>query len=249
MHIISSGEGGGEKRIAGEDADLNRLAGVHELEQQRHELTLFWRHTDEAPKTRKNKLNYSFSIVDILDQFRILYGLTIGGGRKAASLCAVSMINGPPMLIMITAIDLDRESFANIGLPFIKEAGVEHKIDFLEGDALPLLDKLLKEGEEGTYDFAFVDADKLNNVHYHERLMKLVRVGGLIAYDNTLWSGSVTEQEMFSVSEPAKDPDQERFDRVRRHTVEFNKFLATDHRVDISQVCIADGVTLCLRLS
>ncbi|KAF3787120.1 O-methyltransferase [Nymphaea thermarum] len=149
----------------------------------------------------------------------------------------------------ITAIDLDRESFYNIGFPFIKEAGVEHKIDFLEGDAHLLLDKLLEEGEEGRYDFAFVDADKLNNGHYHERLLKLVRIGGLIAYDNTLWFGSVAEPETLSVTESEKAIDEDFFDRVRRHTKEFNKFLASDHRVEISQVCIGDGVTLCLRLS
>ncbi|XP_031477227.1 norbelladine 4'-O-methyltransferase-like isoform X2 [Nymphaea colorata] len=149
----------------------------------------------------------------------------------------------------ITAIDLDRESFYNIGLPFIKEAGVEHKINFLEGDAHLLLDKLLEEVSKGRYDFAFVDADKLNNAHYHERLLKLVRIGGLIAYDNTLWFGSVAEPEISSVTEPGKAPGEDFFDRVRRHTKEFNKILASDHRVEISQVCIGDGVTLCLRLS
>ncbi|CAN6464800.1 unnamed protein product [Victoria cruziana] len=147
----------------------------------------------------------------------------------------------------ITAIDLNRESF-ELGLPFIKEAGVAHKINFLEGDALLLLDKLLEEGDEGKYDFAFVDADKLNNARYLERLMKLVRVGGLIAFDNTLWFGSVAEPEMFSVSEPGNDPD-ESYDRVRRHTVEFNKLLASDPRVEISQLCIGDGLTLCRRIS
>ncbi|KAF3787114.1 hypothetical protein EJ110_NYTH23666 [Nymphaea thermarum] len=104
----------------------------------------------------------------------------------------------------ITAIDIDRATFDNIGLPFIKEAG----------------------GEEGNYDFAFVDADKLNNAHYHECLMKLLRVGGLIAYDNTLWFGLVAEP--VTILEHREKPHQEFIDRVTRHNVEFNKFLASD---------------------
>ncbi|KAI9190899.1 hypothetical protein LWI28_000410 [Acer negundo] len=93
--------------------------------------------------------------------------------------------------IEITAIDLNREYY-DIGLPIIKKAGVEHKIDFIESKALSALDHLLKDKEkEGSFDYAFVDADKGNYWNYHERLMKLLKVGGVVIYDNTLWGGTV----------------------------------------------------------
>ncbi|KAK1259986.1 Flavonoid 3',5'-methyltransferase [Acorus gramineus] len=99
------------------------------------------------------------------------------------------------------AIDPDKEAFEK-GLPYIRKANVERKINFIHSKALPILDKLLEEerlylekkvrersDEEGAFDFTFVDADKTSYGEYHERLMRLTRVGGLIAYDNTLWYG------------------------------------------------------------
>ncbi|KAG9446146.1 hypothetical protein H6P81_012274 [Aristolochia fimbriata] len=142
----------------------------------------------------------------------------------------------------ITAIDPDRATF-ELGLPFIKKAGVESKISFVESEALPYLDHLLEQGggEEGSYDFAFVDADKTNYGNYHERLLKLVKVGGVIAYDNTLWFGSLTEPQ---------NPEWPLFfQSVREFFTKFNKFLASDSRVEISQICIGDGLTLCRRLA
>uniref|UniRef100_A0A7N2KYP5 Caffeoyl-CoA O-methyltransferase n=1 Tax=Quercus lobata TaxID=97700 RepID=A0A7N2KYP5_QUELO len=86
----------------------------------------------------------------------------------------------------IIAIDVNRETF-EIGLPIIRKAGIAEKIDFIESEALPVLDQLLQNHEnEGSFDFAFVDADKVNYWNYHERLMNLLKVGGLVVYDNTL---------------------------------------------------------------
>ncbi|XP_058093223.1 norbelladine 4'-O-methyltransferase 2-like [Magnolia sinica] len=140
----------------------------------------------------------------------------------------------------ITAIDVDRKSF-EIGLPFIQKAGVEKKIDFIESEGLPPLDKMLQEGkEDGSFDFVFVDGDKENYSQYHERLMKLVKVGGLIGYDNTLWFGTVADPHGSSLPEGLRI--------MRDCLVKFSKFLATDPRVEISQICIGDGITLCRRL-
>ncbi|KAK3439021.1 hypothetical protein EUGRSUZ_C03674 [Eucalyptus grandis] len=95
----------------------------------------------------------------------------------------------------IIAIDVDREAY-EIGLPFIKKANVEHKIDFVESQALPVLTKLLENQEnESSFDIAFLDADWANQKNYHKRLprlVRLVRAGGVIIYDNTLWGGTVT---------------------------------------------------------
>lgn len=96
------------------------------------------------------------------------------------------------------------------------------------------------QGEEGTLDFAFVDADKENYINYHEQLLKLVRVGGIIAYDNTLWFGTV------ALSEEEEMMDFQRAGRA--HFMKLNTFLASDPRVELSHLSIGDGLALCRRL-
>ncbi|KAK4755600.1 hypothetical protein SAY87_009357 [Trapa incisa] len=138
----------------------------------------------------------------------------------------------------VTAIDPDREVY-EIGLPIIQGAGVAHKIDFIEAKALPVLDKLLEDKEkEGSFDFAFVDADKGNYLNYHERLMKLVRVGGLIIYDNTLWGGTVALPE-------EAVPETKR--AWRASSLEFNKVMTADKRVEICLASLGDGILICRR--
>ena len=164
--------------------------------------------------------------------------------------------------MQIIAIDPDKEAYQT-GVPFIKKAGVENKINFIQSDAMLILNDLIVDvsvvsvaaafnqtplnlngcvqgNEEGTLDFAFVDADKENYLNYHELLLKLVRVGGIIAYDNTLWFGSVAR------SEEEEMMDFERAGRV--HLMKLNKFLASDPRVELSHLSIGDGVALCRRL-
>ncbi|KAJ0233077.1 hypothetical protein HA466_0285300 [Hirschfeldia incana] len=94
----------------------------------------------------------------------------------------------------ITAIDIDKEAY-ELGLEFIKNAGVDHKINFIQSDGLQALDKMLNKNPKPKFDFAFVDANKTNYANAYERLMKLVKVGGIIAFDNTLWFGFVVEEE------------------------------------------------------
>nr|XP_043627757.1 probable caffeoyl-CoA O-methyltransferase At4g26220 [Erigeron canadensis] len=139
----------------------------------------------------------------------------------------------------IVAIDVNRESY-EIGRPVIKNAGVEHKIDFIESEAIPALDKLLEIREnEGSFDYAFVDADKINYTNYHEKIMKLLKVNGVVVYDNTLWFGSVAQDE---------DSVIERLREGRANTIKFNQTLANDPRIDISMVPLGDGITICRRL-
>ncbi|KAJ4958941.1 hypothetical protein NE237_026052 [Protea cynaroides] len=140
----------------------------------------------------------------------------------------------------ITAIDTDREAYET-GLPFIRKAGVEHKINFINSSAISVLDEMLTDVEHGMeFDFVFVDADKENYMNYHEKLMKLVRIGGLIAYDNTLWHGSVAAKE--------EEVGPELFKDARRAIMDLNIYLASDHRIEISQISIGDGITLCRRI-
>ncbi|GMJ03694.1 caffeoyl-CoA 3-O-methyltransferase [Hibiscus trionum] len=143
----------------------------------------------------------------------------------------------------ITAIDLDKEAYET-GLPFIKKARVEHKINFIQSNALSVLDDLINAGEEASFDFVFVDAEKEENMKYHEKVMKLVKVGGIIAYDNTLWYGSVAYKQgderykdVPKFAWPSKD-----------YMIQFNDFIVSDHRVEPSLLSIGDGLTLCRRL-
>jgi predicted O-methyltransferase YrrM len=113
------------------------------------------------------------------------------------------------------------------------EAGVEHKIELRLAPALETLDALLADGAADTFDFAFVDADKEEYEAYYERCLRLVRPGGLIAVDNTLWSGRVADPE-------ARDADTE---AIRA----FNARLRDDERVTLSLLPVGDGVTLARR--
>ena len=113
------------------------------------------------------------------------------------------------------------------------EAGVAGKIDLRIAPAAETLDGLLADGEEGSYDFAFVDADKSGYDGYYERLLRLVRQGGLIVFDNTLWSGKVLDEH-------AEDEDT-------RALQALNTKLAADDRVTLCLLPVADGVTLARR--
>ncbi|MED6192110.1 hypothetical protein PIB30_006936 [Stylosanthes scabra] len=138
----------------------------------------------------------------------------------------------------IIAMDPDREAY-EIGLPSIKKAGVEHKIEFIESPALPILDSLLEDtNNEVSFDFAFVDADKDNYWNYHERLLKLIKIGGIIIYDNTLWGGMVAwpEEEVPAIKRP-----------FREAVLSFNKAISDDCRIEIALASIGDGFTICRR--
>ena len=129
----------------------------------------------------------------------------------------------------IIACDVS-ERWTSIARRHWRAAGVEHKVDLRLAPALETLDALIAAGEEGRFDFAFIDADKENYGHYFERVLRLLRTGGLIAVDNTLWSGRVA------------DPENAEADTVTmRH---FNERLHSDARIDLSLVPIGDGLTL-----
>ena len=115
-----------------------------------------------------------------------------------------------------------------------REAGVTDKIDLRIAPALETLDALIAEGQSGTFDFAFIDADKSNYGNYYERALELVRRGGLIAIDNVLWGGAV-------IDAAARDADTL---AIRA----LNRKLHTDERVALSMATIGDGLTLACKL-
>ena len=99
---------------------------------------------------------------------------------------------------------------------------------------------ILQENNKGAYDFVFVDADKNNYLNYHARIIDLVKVGGLIGYDNTLWSGSMVA--------PPDAPMPDFIRNLRGYVIELNKHLAQDLRIEICQLSVGDGITLCRRI-
>jgi predicted O-methyltransferase YrrM len=129
----------------------------------------------------------------------------------------------------IVACDVSEEWTA-IARRYWQKAGVAQKIDLRLGRATATLDRLLADEGEGRYDFAFIDADKTSYLEYYERCLRLVRANGLIAVDNTLWSGDVA------------DPSNAKPDTVALRA--FNDALHRDERVDIALLPVGDGVTL-----
>ena len=134
---------------------------------------------------------------------------------------------------IVTACDVSEE-WANVGMKYWKKAQVENKINLRIAPALKTLDQLLSEGKQGTYDFAFIDADKIEYQGYFDKSLELLRIGGLIAIDNVLWGGSVIDDSIQDSSTKA----------IR----EFNENLSSDPRVSISMVPIGDGLTLACKL-
>jgi predicted O-methyltransferase YrrM len=129
----------------------------------------------------------------------------------------------------IVACDVSEE-WTDIARRHWEKAGVAHKIDLRLARATKTLDALLAAGGAGGYDFAFIDADKSGYAAYYERCLQLVRAGGLIAIDNTLWSGAVIDASK-------GDEDTE---AIRA----LNEALHRDERVDVALLTVGDGLTL-----
>ena len=129
----------------------------------------------------------------------------------------------------IIALDVSEE-WTSIARRHWRRAGVEGKIDLRLGRAMDTLDTLISLQESGRFDLAFIDADKGNYLGYYERCLELVRPGGLILLDNTLWSGAVA------------DPANQEPDTVALRAL--NEALHHDDRIDLAQLPVGDGLTL-----
>lgn len=132
----------------------------------------------------------------------------------------------------LVACDISEE-YTAIARRYWQQANVAHKIDLHLAPALETLDELLASRQAGTFDFAFIDANKSSYDDYYERSLQLVRVGGLIAIDNVLWSGRVADPQV----------QDKRTQRMRS----FNQKLHQDPQIILSLVPIADGLTLALK--
>jgi predicted O-methyltransferase YrrM len=126
------------------------------------------------------------------------------------------------------------DAWTKVARRYWDEAGVSAKIDLRLGPALQTLDGLIAGGAASSFDFAFIDADKTSYRAYYERALTLIRVGGLIGVDNTLWEGRVADPK-------ARDADTQ---AIR----DFNRHLRDDRRVHLCLVPIGDGLSLALKL-
>jgi caffeoyl-CoA O-methyltransferase len=133
----------------------------------------------------------------------------------------------------IYACDVSEE-WTSLARKYWQEAGVAHKIKLTIAPALETLGKLIAdESQLESFDFAFIDADKENYEHYYEAALKLIRKGGVIGIDNTLWGGKVADLAVNDESTKA----------LRA----LNEKLHADKRITLSQLPIGDGLTLCLK--
>ena len=159
-------------------------------------------------------------------------------GMRAKKVLDVGVYTGSSSLAACLATDEDARIFAleksrkysDIAQKYWNEAGVEHKIKLMLGDALQSLDTLIKEGHQASFDFTYIDADKIKYIEYFERSVQLTRQGGIIAVDNTLFRGQVIESEHSSKTSQVINA--------------FNEHLKTRKDVEVVLLPIEDGYTI-----
>lgn len=155
--------------------------------------------------------------------------LEVGVFTGYSSLCVALAL---PAQGRIVACDVS-EAWTAIARRYWSEAGVDGKIDLRLAPARETLAELVASGQQETFDFAFIDADKSNYAAYFEYCLTLLRPGGLIGVDNTLWSGRVIDSSDSSADTMA----------IR----EFNESLKADARIELSLVPIGDGLSLAMK--
>ncbi|HEX8998397.1 MAG TPA: class I SAM-dependent methyltransferase [Blastocatellia bacterium] len=178
------------------------------------------------------------SISPVQGQFMMLLLKLIGAAKTLevgvftgySSLCTALTI---PENGRIYACDVSEE-WTSVARRYWAEAGVADKVTLKLAPAVETLDALLAEGHAGTFDFAFIDADKSNYDAYYERALKLVRKGGLLVFDNMLWYGKVADESVTDA------------DTVALRAL--NAKLHQDERVFASLIGVGDGMNLAIKL-
>eukprot|EP01083_Nonionella_stella_P005055 14719_1 len=132
---------------------------------------------------------------------------------------------------VLFAFDVSKE-YTDIAREMWKKAGVDHKIKLSLNGGIQGIDALAaNESELGTYDFAYIDAIKTEYGTYYEKLLPLMRKGGVIAFDNVLWGGKVSNCNYDASN-----------DETTKYFREFNQKLTTDERVDMCIITLGDGI-------
>ena len=156
--------------------------------------------------------------------------LEVGTFTGYSALCVAEALPDDGKLI---ACDVSEE-WTTMAREYWERGGVAQKIDLRLRPAVETLDALIEEGREGSFDFAFIDADKPNYDNYYERCLQLIRVGGIVAVDNVLWSGRVANKLMI--------------DESTRAIRALNEKIQNDKRVSNIMLPIGDGLTLATKL-
>lgn len=164
--------------------------------------------------------------------------LRLMGARRIIEL---GVFTGYSSLWMALALPADgqllacdvNEEWTAVGRRYWREAGVDGRIELRLAPALETLDGLIADGDVNSWDFMFIDALKREYPDYFERALVLLRPGGLMAIDNTLWGGEVANPEN---NEP-----------LTLAVRDFNAALARDDRVELSMLSIGDGLTLAMK--
>jgi len=133
----------------------------------------------------------------------------------------------------LVACDRDPRTMA-IARQFWDKAGISHKIEEKLGQATDVLQELVDGTQEGTFDLAFIDADKRATAGYYEQCLRLVRPGGVVLVDNVLFRGRVA------------DPNDT--DKKVMALRDFNAQLLADERIHLTIIPVGDGMALCRRL-
>ena len=154
------------------------------------------------------------------------------GGRGLTGYSSIAVALALPSDGKLIACDVSDE-YTQVARRYWKEAEVENKIELRLAPALETLDALIADGAMGSFDFAFIDADKQNYDGYYERSLALLRSGGVLAIDNVLWKGQVADPKV-------NDPETQ---AIRK----LNAKIACDKRVIASMLPIGDGLTLALK--
>ena len=132
----------------------------------------------------------------------------------------------------LVACDID-DKMPSIGRKHWEKSDLSHKIDLRIGPAIESLDAMIAAGEAGSYDIAFIDADKNGYSDYYERCLELLRVGGLILIDNVLWAGRVADPENTTTTTVA----------MRKLTLRMQ----ADERIEFSLIPLGDGVSMAVK--
>ena len=156
----------------------------------------------------------------------------------AKNILELGTFTGNSSLAMGLALPIDGQivtcdmepDYTNIAREYWIKAGIEKKIALRLGPAMSTLDDLIKEGPEDYFDMAFIDANKKDYDHYYERVLTLIRPGGLIVIDNVFWGGRVLDKKNHEKSTSS----------IRT----LNKKILRDQRVSLSMLPLNDGVTL-----
>ncbi len=207
---------------------------------------------------RQETLDHPYAICQVTHRQGLFLQLMVKA-TKAKRVLDVGSFTGYSALCMALAIPKDGwlvgmeidENNAKIARKYWEKAGVSDRADMRVGPAAETMQSLLDEGHGETFDLLFIDADKPGYPNYWELGMKLARPGGMLIYDNTLFSGSVAVKGEEAMREKlARIWPEQMLDTMVKfgtHTREFNEKISKDHRADILILPFEDGLTIAVK--